>query len=80
MPRSGMQIDRMKVEIPGVSAEAGRRIALLVAAGLAEAGAMPATGDIPALSIELVADHRVDASELARRIVAATLRHLQLSP
>jgi hypothetical protein len=80
MARGGLQIDRMKVEIPGISAEEGRRVALLVAAGLAEAGAMPAVGDIPAVQIELVPDTEANGSELARHIIAATLRHLRRMP
>jgi hypothetical protein len=80
MPRNGLHIDRMRVEIPGISAEEGRRVALLAAAGLGEAGAMPASGDIPAVRIELSADHRADVWELARRIVTATLQHLQRLP
>lgn len=74
------QIGRMTVEVPGASAEQGRGLALLVAARLAEAGGMPASGDIPALSVEVVGDHRLEPSELARRIVAAMLRELQRAP
>jgi hypothetical protein len=79
MPRAAMQIDRMKIEIPRSSAEEGRRIALMVAYGLAEAGAMPAAGDIPAVLIELMADTNASGSELAQRIITEALRHLRRS-
>jgi hypothetical protein len=80
MPREAIQIDRMKIEIPGSSAAEGRRIALLVAAGLADAGALPAAGDIPTVQIELVADTDANHSELARRIITEALRYLRRSP
>jgi hypothetical protein len=70
----------MQMEIPGRSAADGRRVALLVAAGLAEAGALPAAGDVPAVQIELVAETNVNDAELAQRILAETLRHLRRSP
>lgn len=80
MPRGAIQIDRMTMEIGAASSAEGRRVALLVAAGLAEAGALPAVGDIPAVRIELAADPGADALELAQRIVAATLRQLRRQP
>jgi hypothetical protein len=80
MPRNAIQIDRIKIEIPGGSVAGGQRIALLVAAGLAEAGALPAAGDIPAVQIELTADANANESELAQGIVAAMLRQLQRLP
>jgi hypothetical protein len=80
VPRSAIHIDRMEMEIPGVSSEEGQRLALLVAAGLAVAGAMPAAGDIPVLQIDLVVGNNFSESELAQRIIAATLNHLQRTP
>lgn len=80
MPHNAIRIDRMKMEIPGGSAAAGQRIALSVAAGLAEAGVLPAAGDIPVVQIELTAATDADESELAQRIIAATLRHLRRLP
>jgi hypothetical protein len=75
---STLQIDRMTMEIGATSAVEGRRIALQVAAGLAAPGALPAIGDIPAVRIEVAAaDPGTDGSELARHIVAATLRQLR---
>jgi len=53
---------------------------MLVAAGLANAGALPQTGDVPTLRVTIAGDGRTDAVTLARRIVAATLRDLARTP
>lgn len=74
------QIDRLLLHIPGSSAEHGRKVAALVAAGLANAGAMPLAGDLPALRVTVTADHRTDPATLARLIVDATLRDLARTP
>lgn len=80
MRGAAIQIDRMRMELPGSSAAEARRVALLVAAGLAEAGAMPAAGDVPAMHIELVADTNANDWELARRLTAAILHYLRRLP
>jgi hypothetical protein len=74
------QVDRMVLTMPGGSAADGRRVALLVAAGLAEAGALPQAGDLPRLRVSISADHHTDPAALARRIVQATLRELARTP
>jgi hypothetical protein len=79
MPGNGLRIDRLAMEIPGGSALTGRRVALLVAAGLAEAGALPAAGDIPAIRVELAVGGNPDEPLLARHIIDATLRRLRAS-
>jgi hypothetical protein len=74
------RIDRLLVSVPGSSAEYGRQIATLVAAGLANAGAWPQAGDLPTLRVTITAGPQTDAATLARRIVAATLRDLARIP
>jgi hypothetical protein len=74
------RIDRLRLDLPGGSAEFGRKVAMLVAAGLANAGALPQTGDVPTLRVTIAGDGRTDAVTLARRIVAATLRDLARTP
>jgi hypothetical protein len=74
------RIDRMVLNLPGGSTEYGRRVAVLVAAGLAAANALPATGDLPALRITVPFDLSGDPVALARRIVAAALRDLARTP
>jgi hypothetical protein len=74
------RIDRLLLDIPGSSAEHGRKVAMLVAAGLANAGALPQGGDLPTLRVTITADHRTDPATLARRIVDATLRDLARTP
>ncbi len=73
-------IDRMVLNLPGGSTEYGRQVAVLVAAGLAAANALPASGDLPALRITVPAAPEADPATLARRIVAATLRDLARIP
>jgi hypothetical protein len=74
------RVDRLLLDIPGSSAEHGRKVALLVAAGLANAGALPQAGDLPTLRVTIAADPGNDPATLARRIVAATLRELARLP
>jgi len=74
------RIDRLLLDIPGSSAEHGRKVALLVAAGLANAGTLPQAGDLPTLRVTIAADQSNDPATLARRIVAATLRELARLP
>jgi hypothetical protein len=73
-------IDRLRIVLPGGDADRGRKVANLVAAGLANAGALPQSGDIPTLRVTIDADHRADPETLARLIVAATLRDLARMP
>jgi hypothetical protein len=75
-----VRIDRLRIDIPGSSAEHGRKVAMLVAAGLANAAGLPAGGDLPTLRVTISADHRTDPDSLARRIVEATLRDLARTP
>jgi hypothetical protein len=74
------RIDRLVLDLPGGSTEYGRQVAMLVAAGLAAANALPASGDLPALRVTVASGLRADPATLARRIVAATLRDLARTP
>jgi hypothetical protein len=74
------RIDRLLLNLPGSSAEYGRQVAMLVAAGLANAGALPQAGDLPTLRVTIAADSHTEPAALARRIVAATLRDLARIP
>lgn len=74
------RIDRLLLDIPGSSAEHGRKVAMLVAGGLANAGALPSGGDLPTLRVTITADHSTDPASLARHIVEATLRDLARTP
>jgi hypothetical protein len=76
MTGPALKIDRMLLEIPGGSAAHGRKVAELVAAGLAAAGTLPGSGDLPTLSVSLTARPGADPESLAGQIVEATLRAL----
>jgi hypothetical protein len=70
---SAVQIDRLILQVPGLSAADGRRLALLVARGLGTAGAAGGGRDLPAVRLDLAAPPGAGVDELARRIVAAVL-------
>jgi len=74
------RIDRLVIDVPGGSPGQGRELAQLVAAGLAQAGALPQAGDLPRLRVTLTTKQQTDPAALARRIVAATLRALAREP
>jgi hypothetical protein len=81
---SKTRIDRLVLDLPGGSTEYGRQVAMLVAAGLAAANALPASGDLPALRVTVAqgsqGSPQAEPAALARRIVAATLRDLARTP
>jgi hypothetical protein len=71
-----IHIDRMVLDIPGVSAAGMRRIAALVAAELGAAGGLPEAVAMERVSVTLpVGGDRSEAS-LSRMIVAGVLRDL----
>jgi len=74
-PRAPLQIDRFRLELPGGSASEGRKLAALVVARLAEAGALPQAGDLPALNVVIPATTG-DPVRLAEEISAGILRAL----
>ena len=73
-------IDRLILQVPGLSETAGRRLALQVADGLSAVGAAVGARDIPALRLDLVAAPNAGVDELARQIVAEVLRQVQRLP
>jgi hypothetical protein len=79
-PAPALTIDRLTLTLPGMSPAAGRELALLVAAGLAAAGALPQSGAIPRLRVTLSAGTPATPETLARRIVAETLLALARTP
>jgi hypothetical protein len=72
----GIDIDRLALQVQGVSEEEGRRLAEHVALSLATGAGMPAAGDIPFLQVDVATDPREGLPELAERIVAEVLRQL----
>ena len=76
MAEPALKIDRFLLQMPGSSAADGRKVAELVAAGLAAAGTLPGAGDLPTLSLNLTAPPGADPESLAGQIVEATLRAL----
>lgn len=74
---ASLRIDRLRLAIPGLTEAQGRDIAQRVATGLARATFLPDAADIPAIRLDLPAAQTGDPSDLAERIVAATLRALR---
>ena len=77
---TGLNIDRMRLVMPGLSEDDGRRLALRLAALLANAGGLPAAGDIPTLRLDVTGDPREGVPHLAGRIIGELLRQLQRVP
>jgi hypothetical protein len=77
---SNLWIDRLTLEVPGLSASDGRRLALQVAAGLKAVGAAGGACDIAALRLDLTAAPNAGVDELARQVVAEVLRQVQRLP
>lgn len=77
---SPAKIDRLMLEMPGGSADSGHQMALLIAAALSEAGALPQAGDLPHLRITIQATPGTSPHTLARRIAAETRRAMDRTP
>lgn len=76
-----LRIDRLTLEAPKLTENAARDLALNLAEVLgAMAGAMPAAGDIPALRLEVVADHETGARQLAEQVAREIVRELRRIP
>jgi len=76
MPAPPIHIERLRLDIPGTSADHGKQVAALVAAELANVSGLPASGDLATLRITITADPRTEPASLARRIAAAIARDL----
>jgi hypothetical protein len=74
-----LHIDRLMLSLPGGSAADGRRVGDLVAAGLAAAGALPQSGDLPNLSVTISAIPGRRPEAVARQIIDEVLRALARS-
>jgi len=74
-----MRIDRLIVHAPGLSEAEGRQLALQIGAQLAEAGSLPAAGDIPRLVVSAPVTRHRGVPDLARRIVDEAIQQLRRS-
>lgn len=77
---SDVRIDRLTLDVPGLSESDGRRLALRVAAGLSSAGVAGGGRDIPALRLDLIPGPGAGVDELAQQIVAAFVRQVRRLP
>jgi hypothetical protein len=77
---NGFQIDRLTLDVPAMSTSDARRLALLVAAGLARASGFGSNADIPSMRVAVEASATGGLSILADRIVADALRQIRRTP
>jgi hypothetical protein len=77
---SGLAIDRLVLNLPPMSPGDARRVALLVAAGLAQATGVAGAGEVPAMSVNIPAAAPGDLTTLSERIIAGALRQIRRTP
>jgi hypothetical protein len=77
---SGSQIERLTLDVPAMSPADARRLALLVAIGLAHADGLAGAADIPSMRVIVQAAGSHDLDGLAERIVAGALRQIRRTP
>ena len=77
---SGLAIDRLVLNLPPMSPSDARRVALLVAAGLAQAAGVAGAGEVPAMSVDIPAAAPGDLTTLSERIIAGALRQIRRTP
>jgi hypothetical protein len=75
-----ISIERLSLQVPGLSKSDGQRLAQQVAEGL---GSMAFSGDhfdIPGLRLDLTATPNAGLDELARQILAEVMRQIERHP
>jgi len=76
---AGISIDRLTLQVPGLSPAAARSLALAVANQLAAAGRVAMAEAMPVMRVDLVADADTDPGRLATQLVSEVMRQLQSS-
>jgi hypothetical protein len=74
---NGLQIDRLTLDVPTMSTPDARRLALLVAAGLAQAAGFGSSAEIPSMRVAVEVSTTNGLGILADRIVADALRQIR---
>ena len=77
---SEIRIDRLTLQVPGLTPAEGKRLALQVASGIATAGAAGGGRDIPALRLDLTATPAGSVDEMTEQVVAEVLRQVRRLP
>ncbi len=77
---SEVRIDRLTLQVPGLTPAEGRRLALQVAWGVATVGAAGGGRDVPALRLDLTAAPGIGVDALAEQVVAEVLRQVRRLP
>ncbi len=71
---TALNIDHLRLDVPGLSEPMARELAHLVATGLAAASGLPDATNIPAIRLDLTIGEAADVSALATQIITAALR------
>ena len=77
---SGTQIERLILDLPAMSPADARRVALLVAAGLARSHGLGGAADIPSMRVDIEGGGNGGLTMLADKIVAGALRQIRRTP
>jgi len=77
---SEAQIDRLILELPTMSPAEAKRMALLVATGLAQSHGLTGAADIPSMRVIVESGATASLTMLADKIVAGALRQIRRSP
>lgn len=80
---NGLRIEHLQLSVPAMSPGDARRLALLVATGLAQASSSAGAGEIPSIRVAVTgaaATGSGDLDALAGRIVADALRQIRRTP
>jgi hypothetical protein len=77
---SGTHIERLILDVPAMSPANAKRLALLVANGLARSSGLTGTAEIPSMRVVVEGSQNGDLTMLADRIVAGALRQIRRTP
>jgi hypothetical protein len=77
---NGTQIERLILEVPSMSPANAKRLALLVATGLAQSHGMVGATDIPSMRVLVEQGATGGLSMLADKIVADASRQIRRTP
>jgi hypothetical protein len=74
-----ISIDRLTLELSGVSEFQARRLAIGITEGLPVAGLSNMARDVPAMRIDLTASTGMDSDKLAQQVISEILGQLRRS-
>ncbi|SEO04033.1 hypothetical protein SAMN05216404_11091 [Nitrosospira multiformis] len=76
----GISIDRMSMELTGVTESQARRLAMGITEGLAARRESIALSDVPVVRINLTADAATNTDKLIEQVISEILQELRRLP